>query len=82
MDLTKFIFRPIRGGLDESLRLSVSFDTWLQLGNYIYSTFHIFPRFAYYGYDDRISWNTFIVIDSKIGCPYGFAHFPDSELYS
>lgn len=78
MDLSKVLFRPIRGGLDEALKFVVSFDNQFQLVDYIFSTFNIVPHLRYYGFDDRIGWNTYIVLDNVAFRPYGFVHILDN----
>lgn len=76
MDLSKVLFRPHRGGLDASLREVVSFDDLYQLVDYIFTTYNFVPLLQFYGFDERIGWNTFVLLDNNTFLPYGFVHVP------
>lgn len=76
MDLNKILFRPVRGGLDEALCAVVAFDDTFQLVDYIFSTYNAVPHLRYYGFDERISWNTYIVLNRDNGLPLGYVHIP------
>ena len=82
MNLNYVLFRPVRGGLDEALKSVVAFDNQYQLVDYLISTFKIVPHLRYYGFDDRIGWNTYIVLCNKTWLPYGYVHIPFNQLRS
>lgn len=73
----KVLYRPQRGGLDESMEELKEFDTVEHLLNWLCEDSDIgwgkemFAvediNFSYYCYDERIDWQTYIVTINKWG---------------
>ena len=73
----KVLYRPQRGGLDESMEELKEFDTVEDLLNWLCEDSDIgwgkemFAvediNFSYYCYDERIDWQTYIVTINKWG---------------
>lgn len=66
----KFLYRPHRGALADAMEELKEFDTYEEMLDYIQKEHKIDGNFAfdkeeiyisYYGYDDRIDWETYIV---------------------
>ncbi len=80
-ETTPFLYRPHRGGFAESMKMVKAFTTKMELveearlfyGEFMpaeditLDTVHVEP----YGFDDRIGWETHIVILEGVG-PLGF----------
>ena len=66
----KFLYRPHRGTLADAMEEVKEFDTYEEMLDYIQKEHKIGKNFAfnkeeiriaYYGYDSRIDWETYIV---------------------
>lgn len=58
-------FRPQRGGLVESLKETVFFNSKAELVDHLSDEFNATlenTTLKYYGFDERINWDTFIVL--------------------
>lgn len=81
--MSRILFRPHRGGLDQAMAECVEFHSAEALLDYIcdqyrkyfngYVNMRSFKLEAY-GYDARINWDTFIVLDPN-GIPFGWCAF-------
>lgn len=81
--MSRVLFRPIRGGLRESMQEVKEFDSLHSLldylvissigvgkGNFSHEDLYV----SYYGFDTRIKWDTFIITSlhfggEKFDCP-------------
>lgn len=68
----KIHYRPNRRYLDEAMKEEVTFDKMEELLEFlVIDGYHQFSKedvyFSYYGYDDRIDWETYIVCTGKLG---------------
>lgn len=84
----KVIYRPQRGGLDEAMKEVKEFSTLKEMFEYLVENEQIGKHkpklddlyISYYGYDERIDWETYIVCDGsyynckKYGCPQAIGY--------
>lgn len=60
----KIIYRPIKGSLDKAMEEIIYFSTIKEMLGYLANYYRIEMEdifISYYGYDDRIRWDTFIL---------------------
>lgn len=79
----RVLFRPHRGGLDQAMAECKEFHSAVELIEYVcdeyQKLFNGYAKFCnfhleYYGFDYRIKWDTFVILD-PVGVPFGWCAF-------
>ena len=75
-------FRPVRGGLKESLEEEVKSESIMYCVSRVYDEATYGPlnsiKLDYQGYDKRINWNTWLLLINDL--PAGYIDIPDFPL--